>query len=190
MIVHPPLDMGLDTAGAEKLAAEGLFADDADGLVAALQRVTELWDEAVARARTLDPALLDERVDGEWSFLETIRHLIFATDAWVNGILLGSPPNFHPLGMPPAHAGEVGGLTIDARPTLDEVLIVRAGRQSANAAAFATATEGDLSRPCVGVGQYTMVAALQVIVYEEARHLEYASRDLDRLIGARTAPAG
>jgi DinB superfamily len=183
IVVHPPLDMGLDAADAETLAAEGLFADDAVGLVAALQRVTDLWDEAVKRARTLDPALLDERVDGEWSFLETMRHLIFATDAWVDGILLGQPSDFHPLGMPPAHAGDVAGLTIDARPTLDEVVIVRAERQRANAAAFEAAAEGDLSRPCAGVSQYTMAAALQVIVYEEAYHLRYATRDLDRLTG-------
>ena len=29
------------------------------------------------------PELLHERVDGEWSFIETLRHLVFATDAWV-----------------------------------------------------------------------------------------------------------
>ncbi len=185
IVVHPPLDQGLDSARAEELAAAGLFADDAAGLVAVLQRVTELWDEAEARARTLDPALLDERVDDEWSFLETIRHLIFATDAWINGILLGNPADFHPLGMPPAHAGGLAtGLTIDARPTFEEVLAVRAERQAATAAAFTAAAEGDLSRPCAGAGgQYTTAAALQVIVYEEVAHLRYATRDLDRLTG-------
>ena len=31
----------------------------------------------------LPPDLLHERVDDEWSFIETLRHLVFATDAWV-----------------------------------------------------------------------------------------------------------
>ncbi len=39
------------------------------------------WDELIERARGLDPALLHESVDGEWSFIETLRHLVFATDA-------------------------------------------------------------------------------------------------------------
>ena len=29
------------------------------------------------------PELLHESVDGEWSFIETLRHLVFATDAWI-----------------------------------------------------------------------------------------------------------
>jgi hypothetical protein len=39
----------------------------------------------------LDPALLHESVAGEWSFTETLRHLVFATDAWVRRAVLGDP---------------------------------------------------------------------------------------------------
>lgn len=49
------------------------------------------WDATVRRARGLDPALLHESVDGEWSFIETLRHLVFATDAWVRRAILGDP---------------------------------------------------------------------------------------------------
>ncbi len=186
IVVHPPLNMGLKDEAAEELAGKGLFGDDAASLHAALSHVTKLWAEAEQRARGLDPALLDERVNGEWSFLETIRHLIFATDAWVNGILLGNPPNFHPLGMPPAHAGDAmrDTLTVDARPTLDEVLAVRAERQAMNAAAFAGVTDESMLHSSAGFdGAYTVAAAFQVIVYEEAEHLRFATRDLDRLTG-------
>jgi hypothetical protein len=30
----------------------------------------------------MDPELLNRRVNGEWSFTETLRHLVFVTDAW------------------------------------------------------------------------------------------------------------
>ena len=41
------------------------------------------------RARRLDPELLHESVDGEWSFIETLRHLVFATDSWIRRAILG-----------------------------------------------------------------------------------------------------
>jgi hypothetical protein len=43
------------------------------------------WDQTVERARRLPPELLHESVDGEWSFIETLRHLVFVTDAWSGG---------------------------------------------------------------------------------------------------------
>src|SRR5215211_4441379 len=46
-------------------------------------RVVSRWDAVVRRALALPEDLLHERVDGEWSFIETLRHLVFATDAWV-----------------------------------------------------------------------------------------------------------
>ena len=53
--------------------------------------VERLWDGTVARARRLDPDLLHESVDGEWSFIETLRHLVFATDSWIRRAILGDP---------------------------------------------------------------------------------------------------
>jgi hypothetical protein len=41
-----------------------------------------LWAGTVERAGRLRPELLHESVDGEWSFIETLRHLAFATDSW------------------------------------------------------------------------------------------------------------
>ncbi len=36
-----------------------------------------LWESTVTRACRLPPALLHESVEGEWSFIETLRHLAF-----------------------------------------------------------------------------------------------------------------
>jgi hypothetical protein len=46
---------------------------------------------AVDRARRLRPELLHESVGGEWSFIETLRHLVFATDSWISGRSLATP---------------------------------------------------------------------------------------------------
>ncbi len=186
VVVHAPLNMALDDGAAATLASEGLFADDAAGLASAFERSTELWSEVEAFASTLDPTLLNERVDGEWSYLETVRHLVFGTDAWINGILLGNPANFHPLGVPPAHAnGMAAGLTLDAQPTLDEVMVARNDRRAMARSAFATASDESLTSLCAKspTGDWTVAAALQVILYEDNAHRRYATRDLDRLTG-------
>jgi uncharacterized protein YjbI with pentapeptide repeats len=64
---------------------------DPAGFREAWDIVERLWDGTVARARSLAPELLHESVDGEWSFIETLRHLVFATDAWVRRAILGDP---------------------------------------------------------------------------------------------------
>jgi hypothetical protein len=56
--------------------------------------------ETVTRARRLDPELLHESVDGEWSFIETLRHLVFATDSWIRRAIMGDPSPWDPLDLP------------------------------------------------------------------------------------------
>jgi hypothetical protein len=48
---------------------------DPAGFRTAWDVVERLWSGTVERAHRLDPALLHESVDGEWSFVETLRHL-------------------------------------------------------------------------------------------------------------------
>ena len=78
------------------------------------------------------PELLHERVEGEWSFIETLRHLVFATDAWVTRALLGEPSPWDPLDLPHDEMPDEPGVPRDraARPSLDEVLALRADRMA------------------------------------------------------------
>jgi hypothetical protein len=64
---------------------------DADGFREAWDILERLWQRTVERARGMAPDLLHERVEAEWSFVETLRHLVFATDAWVKRAILGEP---------------------------------------------------------------------------------------------------
>jgi hypothetical protein len=70
---------------------------DPAGFREAWDVLERLWAETVDRARRLPPDLLHESVDDEWSFIETLRHLVFATDAWLRRGVLGDPI---PLGPP------------------------------------------------------------------------------------------
>ena len=64
---------------------------DPKGFREAWDVVERHWDGTVRRAQKFDPKQLHESVDGEWSFIETLRHLVFATDAWVRRGILGDP---------------------------------------------------------------------------------------------------
>ena len=110
-----------------------LVATDVEGLRAAWAMIEERALATVARARALPAAALDESVDGEFSFIQTLRHLVLATDRWITGPVFGDPDPFHRLGYPhdDPEAGRAIGLDVDATPTLDEVLELRQERLTA-----------------------------------------------------------
>ncbi|MET8847523.1 DinB family protein [Amycolatopsis sp. NPDC004625] len=70
---------------------------------AARDAIENLWSATIERARLLPSAKLHEQVDGEWSFVETQRHLLFACDAWLGNAVVEEEAPFHSLGLP---AGE------------------------------------------------------------------------------------
>jgi len=181
--VHPPLAPFLTSERAEELTSAGLFGDDLDGIRAANVGVRDLWDATVTRARRLDAPRLEERVGGEWSFVETLRHVLFVHDAWVRDVIEEEPAPYHPWGMPPDFlpppAVTAMGLSVDARPSLDEVLEVLADRQAQLDRVLARLTPGDLARTCTPRdGQFQVVGCLQVVVFESWAHHQYATRDL------------
>lgn len=75
-----------------------LRAPDPEGLAEAWAMIEEIWEVTVARARTLPPESLFDRVDDEWSFVETLRHLVLATDCWLRRMVKG-------IGRPYTHRG-------------------------------------------------------------------------------------
>ena len=105
---------------------------DADGFREAWDILERLWPQTVERARGMAPELLHERVEGEWSFIETLRHLVFATDAWVRRALLGEPSPWDPLDLPHDEMSDEPSVPRDrgARPSLEEVLALRADRMA------------------------------------------------------------
>ena len=176
---------------ARRLAREATSPDD---YRAAWAAVEELWAATLDRAGVLPEAVLHERVDGEWSLVETQRHLLFASDAWLGNAVLEEDAPYHPLGFPaggtPADDAARLGLTLDATPTLDEVLAPRLRRMAAVRRVVEGLTEAELDRVCgrkpaepYPDQEYVVRRCLTVVLKEEAEHHRYAVRDLAVLEG-------
>jgi hypothetical protein len=167
---------------------------DANGFRRAWEVAMRRWDGTLQRARALPEGLLHERVDGEWSFIETLRHLVFATDAWVVRAMLGNPTPYHPLGL--AHTempADTPGVPQDpdARPSLDEILRVRTDRMATVAKVLRELTDEQLdatTQPVLEPGYpeseaFPVRRCLGAVVNEEWLHREFAERDLTVLEG-------
>jgi hypothetical protein len=150
-----------------------------------------LWAETVDRARGMDPALLYASVDGEWSFVETLRHLAFATDAWVRRGILGDPTPWDPLDLPWDEMPDTPGVPRDreVRPSLDRVLDLRRDRVTGVRDFLDGLTDESLAadtEPVEGPGwpqscSYPVRECLLVVLNEEWWHRRFAERDLDAL---------
>jgi hypothetical protein len=168
--------------------------EDAEGFRTAWPVIEQRWAETVERARRLPPDLLDERVDEEWSFIETLRHLVMATDAWVLRALLGDPRPYHPLGLPHSELDDPSGTVprdLDARPSLDEVLAARADRMARVGRVIADLTDerlAETTQPVLEPGypaseSYPVRRCIGAILTEEWEHRRFAERDLAVLEG-------
>jgi hypothetical protein len=164
---------------------------DADGFREAWSILERLWQPTVDRARRLGPELLHERVDGEWSFIETLRHLVFATDAWVLRAYLGNPSPWDRLDLPHDEMPDEPSVPRDpdARPSLDDVLALRADRVATVRQVLAELTDEKLAartEPVTEPGypapeSFAVRRCLQAVISEEWEHRLYAERDFDVL---------
>ncbi len=167
---------------------------DPDELRAGWQMVKEAWSRTAAQAATLPPDLLSSRVDGEWSYLETLRHLIFASDAWVRRCIQGRD-DFWPAGLAFTELDEQSqracGLDPDADPDPDTVLRARAAQLAAVDEVLGPLTrerEAEVVQP-LDTGAFpapeahgfTVGSCLRVVLDEEWAHRSFAQRDLDLL---------
>jgi hypothetical protein len=148
--------------------------------------IERLWAETVARAGRLPEPALHQRVDGEWSFIETLRHLVLATDKWAGYMILNNPMPYHPLGLP--QPGCTPGIDPGVRPPLAEVLEVRSTRMALVRGIVDGLIDDDLQRVCprLPAPGYPQEArsvglCLGVVMKEECEHRRYAVRDLAAL---------
>ncbi len=163
-------------------------AGDPDGLRAAWAALEPTWAAALERVAAMPPGTVDVSVGGEWSFAQTLRHLVLATDAWLGGAILEIEQPFHPIGQPDA-SFETDGRDISifttVAPSYAEVLEVRAGRVAMVRDFLATVTSDELAatrrNPHDPEYQETVLSCLHVILNEEWEHHRFAVRDLDAI---------
>jgi hypothetical protein len=144
------------------------------------------WAKTIARAQALPEGKLHESVNGEWSFVQTLRHLVMAVDKWFTAPILGE--EFHPIGLP--NTGSIDfpwpNLDYDLTPSLSEALAVRADRATRVRDYVATVTTADFDR-AVDVlenGSNPLRECLYTVFEEAFWHNRYAERDLGQLEAA------
>jgi len=170
---------------------EKMRPTDAAGFREAWDLLEERWAGTVERARALEarqPGALHESVAGEWSFIQTLRHLAYATEVWILRALHGDPRPWHPLSLPFDEMTPHPEVPWDrdARPSLDEVLELRAERQAAVRRVLDELTDARLAghtTPVEGPSwpparEYPVFEVLRTILNEEWEHRRYAERDL------------
>ena len=164
----------------------GKTADDVRAIWDTIER---LWGEAAERAGKLPAAALAEQVDEEWSFEQTLRHLVFITDAWASRTVLDEPMPYHPLGLPqswypPADAAALG-IDLTAQPSYAEIQAVRADRMAVMRRILGGLADADLGRLCrrspapgYPEEERTVIDCIAVVMEEEIEHYRFAVRDL------------
>jgi uncharacterized damage-inducible protein DinB len=161
----------------------------AEGFREAWDLNERLWVATVDRARSLDPELLHESVNGEWSFIQTLRHLAFASESWVGRCILGDPSPWHPLSLPWDQMEPREGVPWhrDARPSLEEALSLRRNAMALVRRVVDSLTDeqlGERTAPLVGPGwpdegeTFPVRECLTIVLNEEWHHRLYAERDL------------
>lgn len=157
--------------------------------------IERLWADTVGRAGRLPEPALHQRIDDEWSFVETLRHLVLVADKWARRAVLDEPSPYHPFGLPqpdyPRAAAAALGIDLDARPSLAQVLEVRGDHMALVRGIVDGLTDATLERACLrlpapGFEAYpeetwTVGRCLRVVMKEECEHRRYAVRDLTTL---------
>lgn len=158
----------------------------------AWRQLADDWATTIERVRSMPEGSEHEGVDGEWSMVETLRHLVFVHDSWFRRCVLGLTEPFTAMGLasPFVPDQEELGLDQSARPGLDEVLIVRDRQASEVEALLAEVTPERLAKPApvpdddrwppYATGRRVQ-QCLGTVLNEEWEHHGFCVRDLDKL---------
>jgi hypothetical protein len=168
---------------------EGRTADDVRAIWDTIER---LWEHATKRAGRQPAAALNQQVNDEWSFAQTLRHLVFITDAWASRTVLDEEKPYHPLGLPqswyPAADAAAIGIDVTAQPDYAEVLAARADRMAVMRRIVDGQTDASLGRLCrrspapgYPDEERTAIDCIAVVMEEEIEHYRFAVRDLAAL---------
>ena len=183
--VVPLVQAELDRRHPERAA---LRAYDADTFRSGWAGLETMWAPTMERVAAMPADTVDVSVDREWSFTQTLRHLVFATDVWLGDAILHFEQPYHRYGEPfsgwRGRASEVG-IELDAPAPYQDVLEMRADRVGMVRDYLRSVTDDRLAegghQPHFFSHPFTVRDCLGFIVNEEWHHHRYAVRDLDVL---------
>ena len=166
-------------------------SDEPADLREAWRQLRDDWATTTERVRSMPENSEHHGVDGEWSMVETLRHLVFVHGSWFRRCVLGRTEPFTAMGLgPPFVMDQEEMLDPSARPSLDEVLAVRNRQASEVETWLAEVTPDQLARPApvpdddrwppYAKGR-SVRRCLGTVLNEEREHHGYCVRDLDKL---------
>jgi uncharacterized damage-inducible protein DinB len=166
-------------------------------LRAALERMVALWAETRTHAEQLPESVREERVEGEWSFVETLRHLILAVDVWMGRVLPEVPEPFQAIGLPPGDHPDEDldqlGIVRTATPSYAEVSAMFDDQLARTRRSLDAVRDDDLERirtavamPKWGEESHSVRTCFRVVLNELCEHRRYAERDL-AVLAARSS---
>ena len=149
------------------------------------------WATTTERVQSMPENSERHGVDGEWSMVETLRHLVFVHDSWFRRCVLGLTEPFTAMGLgPPFVMDPESGLDPSAQPSLDEVLAVRNRQVSGIETWLVEVTPDQLAQtapvpdddrwPSYAKGR-TVRQCLGTVLGEDWAHHGFCKRDLDKL---------
>ncbi len=163
-------------------------AQDPDGLRVAWASLERNWAATLDRVAAMPAGTVDVSMAGEWSFAQTLRHLVMATDIWLGRAILGIEQPLHPLGQPNVEYETDGNdmsVFTTLTPSYADVLEVRTGRVAMVRDFLTTVTSDELAatrrNPWAPEYPETTLSCLHTILQEEWEHHRYAVRDLDAI---------
>lgn len=149
---------------------------------AAWDLLSSEWSRFLEQTARVNPDALLASVGGEWSFRDTLRHLVFVRDKWFAGPILGRT-TFTSVGLPNTGSRDFGwpGLDLEADPSVDDVLALRTTQNLEFVDWMSTADISGLppESEVLENGTVPTVMCLHAVLEEEFEHLRYATRDLE-----------
>lgn len=163
-----------------------------DGLRTAWAGLERTWASAIERVAAMPEGTSDVSVAGEWSFAQTLRHLVMAIDTWLGRAILEQEQPYHPIGQPNDDYWTDGNdPAVFARraPAYAEVLQVWDEKAATVRDFLATITPAELAtprrNPWAPEVPETVLSCLHTIFDESWEHHRYAIRDLDAIEAGR-----
>lgn len=160
-----------------------LLPSSPEGMRATWAALEDEWSKTITRACALPDEKLHESVNGEWTFVQTLRHLVFGMDKWFTASILGG--SFHPIGLPNISSVDFPwpGLDYSLTPSLSEAIAVRADRATRFRDYLASIATSDFTRPVdvLENGPKSLQECINAVFEEEFWHNRYAHRDLTHL---------
>lgn len=168
-------------------------ATDPAGLQAAWASLESAWASSVERVATMPAGTSEVSVAGEWSFAQTLRHLVMAIDTWLGRAILRQEQPYHPLGQPNddyAADGHDPAVFATRAPAYAEVLEVWGAKMTSVRDFLATVTPEELAaprqNPWAPDHAESVLSCLHTILDEAWEHYRYALRDLTAIEAGHT----